>query len=385
MVIDGTYVKPADNLLQAGIQKEIHEWNTANLNAAGLIFSNVSPTIQLFIRDALGDAKVMWKILKEKFEQTNSTIRFITVNDFLNIQKQPDESISVLIGRMDNALQRLRSSHKAELTLEAFEEELAYSTLLSALPEEFSSFRSALLIQQGDAISYEKVKTAFLQEEQARAASANGMAMRASAASSQNQQNQRRQRGNGKRSGQGSTSSSSSPPCTHPSCPKKANHSTERCFTKQKEEYQSKIKDLEKKITAAKVVETPTASITEVVESAGEASALDGTYTGTDWNADTWATRHMTPHRHWFKDYKPCRVAIRLADHKIIHSTGCGSVVFRFTINGKPQCLLEFHNVLHVPLLHSNLISVLYLVRNQRYDVTIYKSPPICIRFWRDN
>ena len=87
MVIDGTYVKPADNLLQAGIQKEIREWNTANLNAAGLIFSNISPTIQPFIRDALGDAKVMWKILKEKFEQTNSTARFIAVNDFLNIQK----------------------------------------------------------------------------------------------------------------------------------------------------------------------------------------------------------------------------------------------------------------------------------------------------------
>ena len=85
---------------------------------------------------------------------------------------------------MDNALQRLRSSHKAELTLQAFEEELVYSTLLSTLSEEFSNFCSALLIQQGDAISYEKVKTAFLQEEQARAASASRMAMRASATSS---------------------------------------------------------------------------------------------------------------------------------------------------------------------------------------------------------
>ena len=71
-------------------------------------------------------------------------------------------------------------------------------------------------------------------------------------------------------------------------------------------EYQSKIKDLEKKIAAAKVMETLTAFITEVVESAGEASALDAThlysssptYTGTDWNADTGATHHMTPHRH---------------------------------------------------------------------------------------
>ena len=143
---------------------------------------------------------------------------------------------------------------------------------------------------------------------------------------------------------------------------------------------------MEQKLAKAKEAST------QPEESAGEASAFDVmdprsplvTDAGTDWNADTGATRHMTPHRHWFKDYKPCQIPIRLADHKIIHSTGCGSVLFRPLIDGKPQRLLEFHNVLHVPQLRSNLLSVLYLVREQRYAVTIPQSVPFCMNFWHD-
>ncbi|KIM71204.1 hypothetical protein PILCRDRAFT_830502, partial [Piloderma croceum F 1598] len=37
--------------------------------------------------------------------------------------------------------------------------------------------------------------------------------------------------------------------------------------------------------------------------------------THNDWNADTGATSHMTPHRHWLIDYKPYVVPIKLADN----------------------------------------------------------------------
>ena len=78
---------------------------------------------------------------------------------------------------------------------------------------------------------------------------------------------------------------------------------------------------------------------------AGNASAFDFTDphsplmtdARTDWIADTGATRHMTPHRHWFHSYTPYRVPIRLADNNIVHSTGHGVVRFIPVINGKPQ------------------------------------------------
>ena len=115
---------------------------------------------------------------------------------------------------------------------------------------------------------------------------------------------------------------------------------------------------------------------------AGNASAFDFSDphspllndAGTDWVADTGATRHMTPHRHWFVSYSPYSVPIRLADNTVIHSTGIGSVRFLPLLNGKPQRCLEFHDVLHVPDLRSNLLSVLHLSQHKDYTVSIRKN-----------
>jgi len=61
------------------------------------------------------------------------------------------------------------------------------------------------------------------------------------------------------------------------------------------------------------------ASVSQVTEFAGNASALSTssspTPLNTNWLADTGATSHMTPHRHWVWNYSPLRMPIRLADN----------------------------------------------------------------------
>ena len=79
------------------------------------------------------------------------------------------------------------------------------------------------------------------------------------------------------------------------------------------------------------------------------------------WNADTGATAHMTPHCHWVHNYTPKCVPVELADNKVIYSAGVGSVVFVPVIRGRKQRPVEFTNVLHVPDLRNNLLTVLYL------------------------
>ena len=54
-----------------------------------------------------------------------------------------------------------------------------------------------------------------------------------------------------------------------------------------------------------------------------------------DWNADTGATSHMTPHRHWMRNYVPKRILIKLADNKTVYSAGEGTVVFNAIVNGQ--------------------------------------------------
>ena len=94
------------------------------------------------------------------------------------------------------------------------------------------------------------------------------------------------------------------------------------------------------------------------MEYAGNASALaTGNTNRPDFSsdfdciADTGATSHMTPHRDWIADYKPYRVAVRLADDNIVYSEGVGSVVFHPVINGKKADSVEITRVLHIPKL----------------------------------
>ena len=89
------------------------------------------------------------------------------------------------------------------------------------------------------------------------------------------------------------------------------------------------------------------------------------------WNVDTEATPHMTPHRHWVRNYTPKCIPVKLADNKVVYSAGVGSVVFVLVIRGRKQRPVEFTNVLHVPDLRNNLLSVLYLCQSKGFLVSI--------------
>ena len=90
-----------------------------------------------------------------------------------------------------------------------------------------------------------------------------------------------------------------------------------------------------------------------------------------DWNADSGATSHMTPHCHWLRNYTPKCIAIKLADNTIVYLARVGTVVFNPVIDGKSGRAVEFLNVLHVPELWNNLLTVLYLTRHSSFVVHI--------------
>ena len=89
------------------------------------------------------------------------------------------------------------------------------------------------------------------------------------------------------------------------------------------------------------------------------------------WNADTGATSSMTPHRALFHDYKPHKRSIHLANGSTIYSEGIGSILFIPLINGTKSRPVLFSEVLHVPSLSNNLLSVLSIVSRRNIVVTI--------------
>ena len=80
---------------------------------------------------------------------------------------------------------------------------------------------------------------------------------------------------------------------------------------------------------------------------------------------------HIIPHKNWICNYRPYRVPVKLADHRIIYFEGVGSILFRPIKNEKQYRNVEFTRVLHVPALHNNLLSVLYLTKYKGIDVHI--------------
>jgi transposase InsO family protein len=114
--------------------------------------------------------------------------------------------------------------------------------------------------------------------------------------------------------------------------------------------------------------------VTEFAGKASYPSNLSGPLqlaTNFDWNADTGATSHMTPHRNFLRNYTIFRTTIRLADNTVVYSEGVGDMLFHPIVNGRPSRAIQFTRVLHVPTLGSSLLSCLYLTRNKGYEILI--------------
>ncbi len=124
----------------------------------------------------------------------------------------------------------------------------------------------------------------------------------------------------------------------------------------------------------AATIQANFATPTEFAGNASTSNSGSTPFISTDWNTDTGATAHMTPHCHWFKSYTPFRVPICLADESIIYSAIIGTVHFVPVVSGRRRKAIEFARVLHVPDLRNNMLSVFYLSKREGYIVTVDRN-----------
>ena len=79
----------------------------------------------------------------------------------------------------------------------------------------------------------------------------------------------------------------------------------------------------------------------------------------------------MTPHQHWLHNYTLHHIPITLANNTVVYSASVGSVVFHPKLKREVARVVEFTRVLHVPDLHNNFLSVLYLTCHAGFVVSI--------------
>ena len=324
-------------------------WDGKAQRAAGWIFLLVETSQTVHFKGKDEDPVAMWKALESVHLQQKPGARFNAYDDLFSIRKTEEESLQSLVNRVDAAIQHIQNLRPKDFTLDKLDEELLCMAMVRALPEDYSHFVSSLMLR--DNLDKSTIIQAFHTEEISRtrrsAPQVSEVANKASAVGQTSKFTNRRQPFN-------------------PNIPCKfcgqLGHWIPKC-----------------KLYLAKQAEARAANPANIQESAGKASIysleqLDSPFshqTNYDWNADSGATSHMTPHRHWLRNYKPLHIPIRLADHTIIYSAGIGNMLFRPFINGVESQSLLFTRVLHVPQLQSNLLSILFLTRHRDYKTYI--------------
>ncbi|KAI0309177.1 hypothetical protein OF83DRAFT_1042606, partial [Amylostereum chailletii] len=113
---------------------------------------------------------------------------------------------------------------------------------------------------------------------------------------------------------------------------KKSGHEEKTCYQKQIKDLRSHLGDKANAASSSSDGFNPTSEHAGSAASASVApsDSLSPLQLDADinWNANTGATSHMTPYRHFFTSYRPLCMPIHLADGKTVYSAGVSSVVF---------------------------------------------------------
>ncbi|KZT17990.1 hypothetical protein NEOLEDRAFT_1184691 [Neolentinus lepideus HHB14362 ss-1] len=306
----------------------------------------------------------MWLKLKEVHVQQKPGMRFNTYDVLseasifhsqhdvlLGLRKLEGESLASLMARADKAMQDICALHPRDFTIDSLDNDLASMALICALPAEYNNFVSSLLLL--DSLDLSKLQSAFQNEESQRVAqgvdASPSLAMAASSSSSQGV----------------CCSFCNWEGHTEASCKFKENAAkTQKAKTADR--HQERRGGKKKAQNAQEVSEDVEASANiavyagkaSVALSASDRSSWLSSLAAANWNTNTGATSHMTPHQHWFASYLLHIIPVRLANDTIIYTAGMGSVMFEPVLGGSKAPVVVLHDVLHVPQLGSNLLAI---------------------------
>ena len=325
------------------------KWKKRAQKAAGELFLSVEPDQKSHFHGILSEPVTIWTTLRNVHMSKKPGARFNAYDTLFSIRKQPNESLQSLCARIDASMQIIQDLRPENFTLKEIDDELHSMALIRSLPDEYKSLSQSLMLL--DDLNKTKIREAFLAEET---------------------NSQRRGEQNVAGTSDLALATSNDQECDF--CGWKG-HTSSECRKLAAARTNARKQRTGKKQTANTANNEPEQS--NVVESAANASSyhisssplqIDANF---DWNADSGATSHMTPHSHWIRNYTPFRTPIRLANDHIVYSAGIGSVRFAPTIGGKKARVVEFTQVLHVPDLRTNLLSILYLTRQKQFTVII--------------
>src|ERR1700759_2284299 len=316
------------------------------------------------VREHQDDAVKMWAALKARHVQVKATSCFHEYSDFFNIRLREGEKLSDLAGRVQEGMRRIQARRPSPFTLEDLDKELVLMGIISGLSEDPSCRVLVTQLLHSSSLEFSTVYNDLALEDSNRGRNpslyglqrnsegvlvAQSCAIEHSSSDSAHAASGMSQKPASFSKGKGASSSIDSSrkqkKCDH--C-KRSGHEVNDCHKKRIEELEKALKQHSANAAASSSLPASSFPSGESAGSANAASSRSPTSrqrSDTLWNADTGATSHMTPHRHWFVSYEPFQTPIRLADGKLIYSAGIGAVDFVPLVDGVVQHPIRFSRV----------------------------------------
>ncbi|KIO13203.1 hypothetical protein M404DRAFT_48676, partial [Pisolithus tinctorius Marx 270] len=138
--------------------------------AAGELYLALSSEQRMHVEAVQDNPVEIWSTLASIHLQQRPGARFNAWDDFFSIRKQPDESLSYLIARIEDSMSKIQELRPRDTSspysIKDMDNELVCMAMVRSLGDEYSHFASSLLLFQS--LDKEKLKEAFLAEESQR-------------------------------------------------------------------------------------------------------------------------------------------------------------------------------------------------------------------------
>ncbi|CCO30981.1 hypothetical protein RSOLAG1IB_12702 [Rhizoctonia solani AG-1 IB] len=343
----------------SGYQDQLAKWKKRDREAYAQITLNMED-------EAMADvmrtrtARDAWKKVIERWEGKGVQSLSFLYQQLTTAKIEEDEDIAT-------AFNNIRSLAKKMETLgEPISDLMLAQMMMTALPPSYSVVTSVIqTTNQASAVNPDMVQDTVLAEEERRRKGSGGLSAMFSQHLSKSKQS------NGKSSNKKKNKKDKGPACLN--CGK-GGHSKAECWAKgggaegtgphQRKKAEKQAKDKESSSTT-KSESAKVAVTSEPIQTQLYALPAIDSYSPTDsWLLDSGASRHMTPNRQWFATYCPLAspVSVRIGNGKQIPAAGIGRIFVTLRNRQGKDTEAVIKEVLHVPDLQANLISVQELV-----------------------